>query len=677
MRSRVGIDVGGTFTDFVTVNEATGAIVHTKALSDPSRLVESFTESLNRIGVAPKDVAFLIHATTVVTNLIIERSGAKVGLITTRGFRDVLEIGWSYRRDPYDLQWTKPAPFVPRPMRLEVAERVGPDGADLLELDEQAVREAVRSLVGQGAETIVVCFLHSYANRRHEERAREIAAEEASDIPCVISSDVDPRVGEYERVSTAVLNAYSVPRAVRYIDQIEAWLPEGAKASFMQSEGGVAPASYVKRNPISLVASGPTAGVLAACFVGAISGRNNLISIDVGGTSSDVCVIPGGRPGIKDILEVGESIPIRTECVDVVSIGAGGGSIAWIDEGGALRVGPHSAGADPGPACYALGGEKPTVTDANAVLGIVDATRLVGGRLKGDPAAAAKAMSTLAGQLDLSPQEVARGIYRIVNANMAQAVRQITVQKGIDPREFTLVAFGGAGPQHAIDVAREMQIPSVLIPPHPSTFSALGLLTANLRVSRTRPTLRLLADIGEKEVEGELGLLEEEIRSALEKLEAESDDLRFQMFADLRYLGQIHTVKVPVDGWAQRAIVDRFEEMHENLFGTRLGDPVEAVNIGLTGTLAFPKPQLRIGEARGQGGVRIARETRVVLEDTSVPVIPREGLGAGSELPCPCLVEEEDSIGYLPSGTKAVVDEFGNITCEVLQSNALDDTDVV
>jgi N-methylhydantoinase A len=317
------------------------------------------------------------------------------------------------------------------------------------------------------------------------------------------------------------------------------------------------------------------------------------------------------------------------------------------------------------------------VTDANAVLGIVDATRLVGGRLKGDPAAAAKAMSTLAGQLDLSPQEVARGIYRIVNANMAQAVRQITVQKGIDPREFTLVAFGGAGPQHAIDVAREMQIPSVLIPPHPSTFSALGLLTANLRVSRTRPTLRLLADIGEKEVEGELGLLEEEIRSALEKLEAESDDLRFQMFADLRYLGQIHTVKVPVDGWAQRAIVDRFEEMHENLFGTRLGDPVEAVNIGLTGTLAFPKPQLRIGEARGQGGVRIARETRVVLEDTSVPVIPREGLGAGSELPCPCLVEEEDSIGYLPSGTKAVVDEFGNITCEVLQSNALDDTDVV
>jgi len=669
MSDRIAIDIGGTFTDYVAIDNSTAAVIHTKTLTDPETLVESFADALPQVGTTLDEVELLLHATTTVTNLIIERRGTKVGLITTKGFRDILEIGWSARgpEQPYSLQVPKTLPFVARPFCLEVAERIGPDGDERIPLDEDAVRAAARTLVQRDVGAIAIGFLHSYANRAHEERARQLVGAEAPGVPCVIASEVDPRIGEYERISTGVLNAYALPHMARYIDGLEAWLPSDASAYFMLSEGGVAPSSYARANPIALIASGPTAGVLAACFVGKAAGLHNLITFDVGGTSCDVCVVRSGQAAQKDLLTIdNDSIPIRTQCVDVVSIGAGGGSIAWVDEGSALRVGPHSAGASPGPACYGLGGDSATVTDANVVLGLVDATNFLGGRLKADPAAAHRVVARLADSLGVGAEDAALAIYRIVNANMAQAIRTITVQKGIDPRDFTLVAFGGAGGQHAVNVAREMQIRSVLFPPHPSAFSALGLLTADLRITRVRPAVKMLEGVQTADANSEFAALEAEISEAFARTGRVTETLIVQRFADLRYLGQIHTIQVPLETWSPDEIAQRFEGLHEIRFGTRLGDPIEVVNLGLTGAIQLPKPSLEAkGSGDGTGELNVIRSSRVLTEGVDVPVIMRSSVASGTTLPSPSLIQEVDSVLYLPSGTRATMGDFGNIFCEL------------
>lgn len=660
---RLGIDIGGTFIDFVATS-ASGEVIRTKALNDPARLVETIQEALGRINLTPRDLELLLHGTTLVTNLIIERDGAKVGLITTRGFRDVLEIGWSFRNDAYDLQWTKPQPFVPRPLRLEVDERVDASGEVVTPLDEEQVRGAARELAAQGVQAIVVSFLHSYANSTHERTAQRLVEETVPGIPCITSSEADARIGEFERVSTAVLSAYAMPRVGDYVDRIVDWLPTDVTAYFMQAEGGVAPAAHVKRNPISLVASGPTAGVLATCHIGKLTGELDLISFDAGGTSSDVCLIRDGQPGIKDIVEVQDGVPIRRQYVDVVSVGAGGGSIAWVDSGGALRVGPQSAGANPGPACYGRGGTEPTVTDANVVLGIIDATGFVEGRLQGQAEAATAVMAHLGEWLGLSPEQAALGVYRIANANMAQAIRRITVQKGIDPRTFTLVAFGGAGGQHAIEVAREMRIPRVIFPPHPSTFSALGLLASDLQATRTRSVVRMMADLDAETVAGEFSKLEAQVREMLER-EVHGDGMRLHGFADLRYLGQVHSIHVPIEGWNPAKIETDFEDSHERLYGTRLGDPIEVVNLGLTGVIPLPRPQLSVPSGRLDSEPIVVRKTQLLTEEEPVAVVQRSSLAHGTVLRTPFLIEEGDSVIYLGSGTEAEVDAFGDIICQV------------
>jgi N-methylhydantoinase A len=661
---RVGIDIGGTFIDFVSADAATGRVTRTKVLNEKTRVVDAFREALARIDVVPTDIELLMHGTTLVTNLIIERDGARVGLITTSGFRDVLEIGWSFRNDAYDLQWSKPKPFVERPMRLEVSERTATDGEIITPVKMSEVRAAALELERMGAEAIVICFINSFANATNEREAREIVEATVPNIPCIASSESDARIGEFERVSTTVLSAYAIPRVAQYVDQILQWLPPSVAALFMQAEGGVAPASYVKRNPISLVASGPTAGVLATCYIGRLTAQPNLISFDVGGTSSDVCLIRDGQPGLKDIVEVQDGVPIRRQYVDVVSVGAGGGSVAWLDNGGALRVGPDSVGANPGPACYGRGGALPTVTDANVVLGVIDATGFMDGRLAGSQQAAEDALGRLGETMGLTAEQAALGVYRIANASMAQAIRRITVQKGIDPRSFTLVAFGGAGGQHAIEVAREMRIPRVIFPPHPSTFSALGLLTSDLQATSSRSVVRMLDALDADGVDGEFRQLEEVVQSMLSQ-GVEKNGMRRQRFADLRYLGQVHTIHVPLEGWNPKAITADFEDMHESLFGTRLGDPVEVVNLGLTGVIPLERPDLALLPVEQRQELRPARMCRLATEEVAVPVFERSALAEGTTVPAPALIEEGDSVIYLASGVSAVVDAFGDVVCEV------------
>jgi len=661
-RYRVGIDIGGTFTDYMAYEIGSGELSRTKTLSGGD-LDATFSQAAGELGVSPANLDLLIHGTTVVTNLVLERNGAAVGLITSEGFRDVLEIGWSFREDAYDLQWTKFQALVPRDRRLEVAERVGPGGEVERPLDEEGVRQAAAALAASGVEAIAICFLHSYANPEHERAARRIVAEVAADLPCVISSEVDRRLGEYERVSTTVLSAYATPRLGEYVDGIEGWVGEGHTAYFMQSEGGVIPAGAVRRNPTSLVLSGPAAGVLATCHVGRLIGLGNLISMDVGGTSADVCIIRDGEAGLREVLEIEPGLPLRSASLDVAAVGAGGGSIAWVDRGDALRVGPTSAGAAPGPACYGRGGTEPTVTDANVVLGITNAEGLLGGRLAGDPQLARDALATLGSRLGMSGDEAALGVYRIVNATMAQAIRTLTVQRGIDPRDFALVSFGGAGGQHAVEVAREMQIPRVVFPLHPSTFSALGLLAADVQTTRTHPAIAPLEETGEAGVEPLFADLEEQTAAALGGA-GEGREVLFRRFADLRYAGQVHSIRTPTPVWDPERISTDFEDLHETRYGTRLGDQLQVVNVGITARLELAKPRLAEGAA-GDGEPAALRETFVALDRAEIPVLDRRSLGAGMELPTPCLVEEVDSVLYLPTGSAAVTDDLLNVVCEV------------
>ena len=640
-----------------------GELSRTKTLSDGEDLGATFSRAAAELGVSPASLDLLIHGTTVVTNLVLERDGAEVGLITSEGFRDVLEIGWSFREDAYDLQWTKFRALVPRDRRLEVAERVGPDGKVEGPLDENGVRRAARALVESGVEAIAICFLHAYANPAHERLARRIVGEVAPDLPCTISSEVDPRLGEYERVSTTVLSAYATPRLGEYVDGIEEWVGEGRTAYFMQSEGGVIPAQAVRNTPTALVLSGPAAGVLATCHVGRLMGLGDLISMDVGGTSADVCIVRDGEAGLREVLEIEPGVPLRSASLDVAAVGAGGGSIAWVDEGEALRVGPASAGASPGPACYGRGGAEPTVTDANVVLGITNAEGLLGGRLEGDPKLAHDALAALGARLGVTAGEAALGVYRIVNATMAQAIRTLTVQRGIDPRDFTLVAFGGAGGQHAVEVAREMQIPRVVFPLHPSTFSALGLLTADVQTTRTHPTIAPLGETGEADVEPLFADLERQTGAALGDAGDGREPL-FRRFADLRYAGQVHSIRTATPVWDRERIGTDFEDLHETRYGTRLGDQLQVVNVGITARLELAKPQFGDGPA-GDGEPAVLRETLVTLDDAEIPVIDRRSLGAGTRLPTPCLVEEVDSVLYLPGGSEAVTDELLNVVCEV------------
>jgi N-methylhydantoinase A len=678
---RVAIDIGGTFTDATLVDEESGIATIAKVLTTPADPSEGFMRAFER-ALGERDAArvgSVVHATTVATNAIIEGKIARSGFVTTEGFRDLLEIARQVRPTLYDTQFTKTPPLVPRDRAVAVRERLGPAGEVLVELDDESVREAAAVLARERVESVAVCLLHSYVNPEHERRIGEILAEELPGVPVSLSSDVAPEFREYLRASTTVINAVVRPVVERYLGRIEARLADaGVTATLlvMQSSGGVFGSAAAARKPVFMVESGPAAGVIASAHLGATVGIPDILSFDMGGTTAKVGLVQDGEPSVTKDYNVGghagagigrmslSGYPVRTPVVDLVEIGAGGGSIAWVDSGGLLRVGPQSAGADPGPVCYGRGGTEPTVTDANVVLGRLNPAFFLGGEMGLDVEAARAAIEErLATPLRLTVTEAAYGIVEIANAAMVNALHLISVQRGYDPRDFVLVAFGGAGPVHANAIAREAEMPRLLVPPSPGIFSATGLLTTDLKRDAATTVMRR----ADKVSAAELDVVFEELeRDGAEELTAEGlprDRVEFVRALDMRYVGQSYELAVP----AGDELIERFHAHHERVYGFAAPtEPVEIVSVRLTSVGRIAKPPAR---TLARGAAPEAKETRPVYfaeADGFVdcPIYGREALPAGATLSGPVVVEELDSTTVVHPGYRVRADENANLIVE-------------
>ncbi|HET7046273.1 MAG TPA: hydantoinase/oxoprolinase family protein [Gaiellaceae bacterium] len=678
---RVAIDIGGTFTDATLIDERTGAVTIAKVLTtpgDPSEgFMTAFADALGRH--AAGDVGLVVHATTVATNAIIEGTVARSGFVTTSGFRDLLEIARQVRPSLYDTRFEKPRPLVPRDRAVEVVERLGPAGEVLTPLDDASVRDAAAVLAREGVESVAVCLLHAYVNPEHEQRVGAILAEDLPGVPISLSSDVAPEFREYLRASTTVVNAVIRPVVERYLEGIERRLAAAgveAKLLVMQSSGGVFGSEAAARKPVFMVESGPAAGVIAAAHLGGTLGVGDILSFDMGGTTAKVGLIRDGQPSVTKDYAVGaqagagvgsmslSGYPVRTPVVDLVEIGAGGGSIAWIDSGGLLRVGPRSAGADPGPVCYGRGGADPTVTDANVVLGRLNPAYFLGGGMRLDVEAARRAIEErCAGPLGLSTDEAAYGIVEIANAAMVNALHLISVQRGYDPRDFVLVGFGGAGPVHANAIMRDAEMPTLLVPRSPGIFSATGLLTTDLKRDAARTLLRRLEEVDHAELDAHFDELEADGAAELEREGIPRERVEFLRRLDLRYVGQSYELTIPAGG----DLLGRFHAEHDRTYGFAAPEePVELVSVRLTSVGRIGRPPAR---PLPRGGAAAPKEHRPVFfaeADGFVecPIYDRYALPAGAVLAGPAVVEELDSTTVVHPGFGVRVDDLGNLVIE-------------
>jgi N-methylhydantoinase A len=665
---RVGVDVGGTFTDIFVYDEESGEVVSAKVPTTPENQAIGVMQSLESASVSLGDVSFIAHGTTSGTNALIERKGALTGLLATEGFRDVLEIMRTDRESGYDLTWEKPRPLVRRRYRREVAERVNKDGSVDLPLDEQQARAAIRELVELGVEAIAVSFLHAYANPRHEERVRELILDERPEAFVSLSSEINAEYREFERTSTTVIDAYIKPIMARYIRRLISELGAAGLARqlfLMQGSGGMITAERAVDKPIATLSSGPAAGAIAAAKVGAQAGLGDIVTFDVGGTSTDVSLIHGGRPFVTHAKQIEWGLHARVPMIDVESVGAGGGSIAWIDEGGGLKVGPQSAGANPGPICYGRGGTEPALSDALLVAGILGHD-IAGGRLHLDRDLAARGLERLAGELGLELDRVVAGVIEIAEANMANAVRSVSIWKGLDPRDLTLVAFGGAGGMVAGNVARALDIPRVLVPVFPGNTCAMGLLMTDMQEDATVAYLARAAEIELDAINGRLGELRARVEATLSDQGVEPAAVAFRHFADMRYHGQIHELSVTLEGYpVTQATLDQafeaFEQTYEDIYTLRLeGGAPELTSLRVTGTGQIP--QYSLHEFTG-GGTVAPTGSRDVLElgqFRRVETYSRYDLPAGTALQGPVVVEEPGSTIWVASGMSAEVDAYGN-----------------
>ncbi len=692
VKYRLGIDVGGTFTDATLINESTGEIQIGKVHSTPRDPSVGFLEAAHRIlrqaGVGPDAVAYVVHGTTVATNAIIEGNLAATAFITTDGFRDMLEIQRQIRPVLYDLLFEKPRPLVPRYLCYGVPERLDAQGNVLVPLDEEAVRRVAQELREEGVESIAICYLHSYINSVHEKRTGEIIREVFPESSLSLSSEVAPEFREYFRASTTVINAGVRPIVSRYLGSIEGRLREAglsAELLVMQSSGGVLTFEAAQEKPVFMVESGPAAGVIAANYLGNALGRSDALSIDMGGTTAKAGLIQNGAPRVTKDYEVGASArssergakgggyPIRTPVIDLVEIGAGGGSIAWVDSGGGLRVGPHSAGADPGPVCYGLGGTEPTITDANVTLGRLDPDYFLGGEMSLDVEGARWAIKEkCADPLGLDVIEAAIGIIEIANTAMVNALRRISVQRGYDPRDFVLVAFGGAGPVHANRLAAELEIPTTLIPMSPGIFSAMGLLVTDLKHDYSVTLIERLENLDLEGLEAAYQGMEDQGRQALLREGVRPEDIAFQRQVDMRYVGQSYELPIPLGGGQFDAarlsgVQEQFHQEHERAYGFNAPEePMEVVTLRVTAIGNISKPRLR---ELGQNGADLGqaqRATRPIYFAesegfTECPIYGRYQLGPGSVIKGPAVVEEMDSTTVIHPGYTATVDKFGNM----------------
>ena len=694
--ARIGVDIGGTFTD-VVLALPDGRIYVNKTTTTPIDLGEGVTAGVATVLAAarldPRDVAEVVHGTTVASNTILQKVGARTGLLTTRGFRDVLEIGRIRTPGMFDMAWSKPEPLVPRRWRLEVTERIAADGGVVTALDETSVRRAAATFLAEGVEAVAVCFINSYANDAHERRAAAILREHAPSLLVTASYEVLPEIKEYERTSTAVVNAYLLPAMRGYLAKLAERLSAigvTAPVQVMASNGGMIGIETVRERPVFAVGSGPAGGVAGAARLGAAIGANDLIVFDMGGTTAKAAIVEGGEPQIVTEYEFRDGIStpsrfvkgagymLKVPSIDIAEVGSGGGSIARIDAGGLLVVGPESAGGDPGPACYGRGTEQPTVTDANMVLGFLNPRTLAGGSLAVDAGLSQRAVEThIARPLRLSVEDAAHGIRQIANVNMARAIRAVTVERGKDPRDLALMAFGGGGPLHAVDVARLLGIKRVLISPVSGVFSAAGMLAAEAVHEFIRPLLAPLAAVKEAMVLEALQSMSADGHAALAGEGYGAGAVQFRTAADVRYLGQSSqlTVPMPAGPYNAAALHAAFERLYRETFGyIAEGEPVELVNLRLSaiGTAAtrldFAGLRLDARALAGESGDRLVSFARDEPR-IKARLLPRAAVEAGPVVG-PAIIESYDTTIVVPPGCEARSAGAGCIAIEMGEIDA-------
>jgi N-methylhydantoinase A len=675
---RIAVDIGGTFTDLVAVDDQ-GRLSRSKSLTTPDDLARGIHSCLRAANIDVAGADFFVHGSTVAINAVLERKGARTGLIATKGFRDVYEIGRGNRPEGYNLFFKRPVPLVPRDLRLEVDERLYATGEVYRPLDEDSARAAIGALKSAGVESVAVCLLHAYANAAHERRLGELLREQFGDAYVSLSHEILREFREYERTSTTVLNAYVGPLVSRYLVSLENMLGEaGFRGTFrvMQSNGGVMSADSAKKIPVTMMESGPVAGVIAAARLGERLGCRHMISFDMGGTTAKSSLIKDFHPEVTSSYYVGGYVtghPMMLPVVDIVEVGNGGGSIAWVDAAGGLKVGPQSAGAAPGPACYGRGGAEPTVTDANLIAGRIDPEYFLGSGIRLQRDQAARAIGEkIARPLGLGLEEAALGILTIANFNMSLSVRAVSVEKGYDPRDCALVPSGGGGALHAIAIARELSVPRVIIPPMPAHFSALGMLLADLKHDYVQTFVRELAETSGAEIAGAFSLLEKSAVATLMEEGSKREQILLRRFLDMRYRGQEYTLAVPVteelgslaDFSAIRA---RFDRLHQEHYGhSAPKEPVMMVNLRLSALGRFedglPLAAASCDEDRGARGRR-----PVIFEKDPIdcPIYLRSGFKPGDRLEGPAVIEEIGATILIYPGDKMQVNEFGHLVIEV------------
>ncbi|MHB1006049.1 MAG: hydantoinase/oxoprolinase family protein [Chloroflexota bacterium] len=673
MGKRVGIDTGGTFTDLVGMDEATGDLFVAKTPSTPVRPEEAVFNVLARSGADPAQINFLILGTTIATNALLERKGARVIYLTTAGFEDVLFIQRVNRKYHYDLTWHKPDPFARRRDSIGINERVDKDGKVLHEIttDEMSrVGDIVRERLARsdGDVAIAVNLLFAYANPLNEMRLGKFLREAFPTVPVSLSHQVTPIWREYERGCTTTADAYVKPIIARFVDSVEHGLLQrdlGGPFALMKSNGGNMVGSAAKDNAVQVLLSGLAGGMIAGRYFGHKVNSTNVISLDMGGTSTDVGTVTNGEIGYTTEYQVEWGVPISAPFIDLTTIGAGGGSIAWIDKGGFLKVGPQSAGADPGPVCYNRGGSEPTVTDANVVLGRLDPTYFLGGAMALDAEAARERMAEFGDRLGLSCEEVANSIVEVANENMANAIRLITVQRGIDPREYDLVGFGGAGPLHATGIARSVGIGRIIIPTHPGLGSAFGALLADLRVDKIWTQAFRSDNLQVEQVDKEFAKLTAEAIHEL-RLEGFAGEPIIQRSISMRYIGQNYEQEVPVPPGpitsdAIQATFERFHRQHEEFYGYRIaGEVIQLVHFNVSAIGLAPKPDLK--PIAKKGAPSPLQKRKVYFKNkgyVDCPIYRRSELGAAARLIGPAIIEEEDSTTLLHGGQELIVSEHG------------------
>jgi N-methylhydantoinase A/oxoprolinase/acetone carboxylase beta subunit len=673
---QIGVDIGGTFTDIVLLDGG-GRLSLAKVPTTPKDLLEGIAEAIRRVlalaGARPADVERFVHGTTVATNAVLEQKGAVTALLCTEGFEDVLELGRQKRSRMYDLDMQPETPtfLAPRRRRVGIRERLDARGQVLTSLDEAQVRRAVADLRDRGVQAIAVCYLFSFVNPAHERRTREICREVAPELSVSLSSEVDPTFREYERLCVTAFDAYLGPVVKRYLAGLTVSLRGLGVAPvplIMRSRGGIVSAALAAEQPVTLFLSGPAGGVIGATSAAERSGVRDFVSLDMGGTSNDVAVVRGGQPLLAAEGWIG-SYPVRTPMVDVSTIGAGGGSIAWVDGARGLHVGPRSAGADPGPACYGRGGEAATVTDASLVLGYLNPARFAGD-IALDVGAARAAVGAVARELGLDVVAAAAGIHRVVNARMADQIRLVTIKRGYDPRQFSLVVLGGAGPVHGVPLAEEMGMAEVLVPEAPGVLAAFGLLAAAIEHhhGRTLPARAETMDLAA--VNRCLAELDAAGRERMRAEGVPASEVRVAYAADMRYVGQAYELDVPIAAPVVAAgipeILGAFHAAHERVYGyARAQQPVEFVNFRAVHTFPLPRPVVRpaarasrsVDEART--GERPAWFAPAGFVATSVYDRPR--LPAGARITGPAIIEQADTTTVVPPGYAALAEDSGNL----------------